>query len=112
MDKVAIFAFRGDPTCFVHVLLNSIDMKEKGIDVRVILEGEAVKLIKEMRETDNRLFGKAFDMGLFDSVCKGCSAKFGVLEYNLGSGIPVNGDMTGHPPMEPYIRQGYSIITL
>jgi hypothetical protein len=29
MKKVALFAFNGEPMCFVHVLLNALDMKEK-----------------------------------------------------------------------------------
>jgi len=29
--KHIFFAFRGDPMCFVHVLLNSLDLNEKGI---------------------------------------------------------------------------------
>ena len=33
MEKVALFAFNGELMCFIHVLLNAIDMKEKGYDV-------------------------------------------------------------------------------
>jgi len=28
MQKTAIFAFRGELLCFVHVLLNAIDMRD------------------------------------------------------------------------------------
>jgi hypothetical protein len=38
MEKVALFAFKGEPLCFVHVLLNALDMKEKGI-ARYRMEG-------------------------------------------------------------------------
>ena len=27
--KAALFAFNGEPMCFVHVLLNAFDMKDK-----------------------------------------------------------------------------------
>jgi len=30
MKKVAMFVFNGDPICFIHVLLNALDMKAKG----------------------------------------------------------------------------------
>ena len=30
MEKTVLFAFRGDPLCFVHVLLNALDLKERG----------------------------------------------------------------------------------
>jgi len=39
MEKVALFAFNGEPMCFIHVLLNALDMKEKGIDVKTIIAG-------------------------------------------------------------------------
>ena len=47
MSKIALFAFNGEPMCFVHVMLNAIEMKEKGYDIKVILEGSATKLVKE-----------------------------------------------------------------
>ena len=36
--KVALFAFNGDPMCFAHVLLNALDMFEKGFKVKVVIE--------------------------------------------------------------------------
>ena len=111
MDKVAIFAFNGNPMCFVHVLLNALDMDSKGMETRIIIEGEAVKLVKEM-EAGNPLYTKAKEKGLIDGICKACSAKLGVLEFNQGVGIPLIGDMSGHPSMASYIDRGYHIITL
>ncbi len=112
MNKFAIFAFNGNLMCFVHVLLNALDMDAKGKDVKIIMEGEAVKLIKELEEGNNPLYKKAREKNLFDSICKACSAKMGVLEYNEKTGIPVNGDMSGHPSMNDYIEKGYQLITL
>jgi len=110
LKKFVYFAFNGNLMCFTHVLLNGLDMKEKGYDARIIIEGEAVKLVKELEE--NKLFKKAKEQGIIDGICKGCSAKLGVLEYNQKSGIPLIGDMKGHPSMEAYIKEGYDIITL
>ncbi len=45
--------------CFVHVLLNAVDMQSNGMDVKIIMEGEAVKLIKELYELNNGLYRKA-----------------------------------------------------
>lgn len=112
MKKYAFFAFKGELMCFLHVLLNALDMKAKGLEVKIIMEGEAVKLIKELEESNNPLYAKAKDQGLFASICRACSQKMGVLEYNETSGIPINGEMNGHPPMAPYIIEGYEIITL
>ncbi len=112
MLKIALFAFRGDPLCFNHVMLNALDMKAKGHEVKVILEGESVKLIQTLQESKNPLFSKMQQQGLIDCVCKACSAKMGVLEYNQTSGIRLADEMNGHPAMSTYIEQGFQIISL
>lgn len=112
MKKIAFFAFKGDPMCFIHVLLNAIDLKDKGNDVAIIMEGEAVKIIKTLEDDQNPLYLKAKQMSLFDCICKACSAKLGVLEFNQTIGIPVGGDMSGHPSMEQYLAKDYQIITM
>ena len=58
MKKFVIFAFRGDPMCFIHVMLNALDMKSKGYNIKIVLEGEAVKLVKELTESNNPVFKK------------------------------------------------------
>lgn len=112
MSKYVFFAFKGEAMCFMHILLNASDMHSKGIEAKIVIEGEAVVLVKKMIESKNPLFKKVMDKGLIDCICKACSAKMGVLEYNEFCGIPINSDMAGHPPMASYIEKGYSIITL
>lgn len=41
--KLAIFAFNGETMCLAHALLNVLDMKEKGYDIKLIIEGCATK---------------------------------------------------------------------
>ncbi len=43
-EKFALFAFNGDPMCFIHVVLNALDLDKKGFEVKVIVEGSATKL--------------------------------------------------------------------
>lgn len=112
MEKIAFFPFKGEKMCFMHILLNALDLHEKGVPVKIIMEGEAVKLIKELEEEENKLYKKVKDLGLFDSICKACSAKMGVLDYNEKCGIPLKGDLQGHPAMYEFIKEGYKIITL
>ena len=112
MKKIALYAFKGEKMCFMHVLLNAIDMSSKGIEVKIVIEGDAVKLLEKFVELENPLFSKAIRMGLIDCVCKACSAKMGVFEYNEKSGIRISGEMNGHPPMEAYIKDGFEIITM
>lgn len=112
MRKIAFFAFRGNEMCFVHLLLNALDLDGKGIQTKIIMEGEAVALLKPLEESGNPLYKKVKEKGLFDCICKACSAKLGFLEFNETTGIPVKGDLQGHPSMEQYIAEGYEIITL
>ncbi len=112
MDKFAIFSFNGNLMCFVHVLLNVLDLDSKGIEVKLVIEGESVKLVKELEETENKLFAQVKERKLVDIICKACSTKMGVLADNEKTGIPVGGDMSGHPAMSEYIQKGYQIITL
>ena len=48
MKKVVLFAFNGDFMCFIHVLLNALDMHEKSYDVKIVIEGSATKLVPEL----------------------------------------------------------------
>ena len=115
MNKTAIFAFKGNAICFVHVLLNGLDLHDKGGDVKVILEGEATKLIAELRTGEHplhALYNKAKNLGLIDAVCRACAIKMGTLEAAEEEGLRIVENMAGHAGMAPYIEGGYAIVTL
>ena len=44
MRKVVLFAFREEPGCFAHAMLNALDMKLRGWDVKLVIEGEELVL--------------------------------------------------------------------
>lgn len=114
MKKFAMFVFNGDSLCFVHVLLNALDMKAKGHEAKVILEGASVKLIPELVKVENPLNGlwkKNLEAGLVEGVCKACSGKLGTLEAAKEQGLTLLDDMSGHPGMAAYRDKGYEIIT-
>lgn len=111
--KIALFAFNGDVMCFVHVLLNAIDMHENGYDVKVIMEGSATKQIAELDDTTkpfSNLYHKVKDLGLFDCVCKACASKMGALSAAQEQGLKICDDMSGHPSARRYFEQGYEIL--
>ena len=113
-DKTVIFAFRGNPMCFIHVLLNGIDLHEKGREGNIVIEGDAVTLVPEMSKPDHflhSLYQKAKDLGLIVAVCKACSMKLGVAEAVKEEGLPLRGDMSNHPSMSAFLEKGYHIIT-
>ncbi len=83
MKKIALFVFNGDPMCFIHVLLNALDMHAKGFEVKTVIEGSAIKLIPELTSPENplhKLWEKAKSAGLIDGVCRACSKKMGTLQ--------------------------------
>ena len=113
--KTAIFAFKGSPICFVHVLLNALDLHEKQREVKIVLEGEATKLIIELRKPEHplhALYEKAKKHDLIDAVCRACAIKMGTLEVAEAEGFRIADDMAGHAGMASYIEQGYEIVTL
>ncbi len=114
MNKVVLIAFNGEPVCFAHVLLNALDMKDKGFEVRIIVEGTATKLVPELEKEDNpfrALYRQARELGLFEGACRACSAQMKVLEQVEKAGLYLLGDMKGHPSIGRYMLQGYTAIT-
>ena len=114
MPKTALFAFNGEMMCFIHVLLNALDLKASGHEVAVVIEGSATKLAPELAKPDNPMHGiwtKAREAGLIRAVCRACSQKMGVLRQIEDLGLPLGDDMQGHPGMAPYLNQGYRVIT-
>lgn len=114
MTKVALFAFEGELLCFVHVLLNALDMQERGMEAQIVLEGASVKLVEPLEVASNpfhQLWIKACRAGLVAGACKACSSKLGVLEVVQAAGLPLLEGMSGHPSMAVWMADGYEIIT-
>jgi len=114
MKKVALFAYNGEFMCFVHVLLNAVDMHERGYDTKVVIEGAATKLVPELSKEANpmhRLYEKAKGLDLIDGACKACSNKMGVMEEVKAQGLRLLDEMSGHPSMARYLEEGFEVIT-
>ncbi len=112
--KTVLFAFRGDPMCFIHVLLNAIDLHERGREGKIVIEGEAITLVAEMALDSHflhALYAQAKDLGLIDAVCQACATKLGALEDIKLENLPLVADMKGHPSMGRYLEEGYEILT-
>ncbi|UCF96865.1 MAG: DsrE family protein [Spirochaetaceae bacterium] len=114
MEKIALFAFNGDPMCFIHVLLNAIDFSEKDFEIKVVIEGSATRLIGEIDKDNHPLHGlykKVKEKVLLMGVCRACATKTGTLQAAHDQGLRLLEDMSGHPGMANFIEQGYKIIT-
>ena len=114
MKKVALFVFNGDPVCFIHVLLNGLDMKAKGMDSRIIVEGAATALLPKLAEPQNplhQLWEKAKAQSIVDGACKACAHKMGTLDEAVNHDLTLLDDMSGHPAMSRYIEDGFEVIS-
>jgi hypothetical protein len=114
MKKVALFAYNGEVMCFVHVLLNALDMNDRGYDVKIVIEGAATKLVPELAQEGHpllRLYEKAKGLDLIDGVCKACSNKMGTLDAARDQGLRLLDEMTGHPSMARYMEEGFEVIS-
>lgn len=112
--KTALFVFNGDPMCFIHVLLNALDMHGHGQEVQVVMEGASVRLAELLLNPEHALhplFQQAVQAGLLAGVCRACAAKLGATEHVEQAGLPLIGDMHGHPSMHGYMAAGFRIIT-
>ncbi len=112
--KTVLFAFRGDPLCFIHALLNSIDLNERGREGIIVLEGESVTLVAQMAKSGhflNTLYEKAKSLDLISGACKACATKLNAIDAIQEHGIPLIGEMSGHPSMGEFMDKGYTVIT-
>ncbi len=114
MKKVALFAFNGDPLCFVHVLLNALDMTARGMTVGVVLEGTSVKLIPELVKPEyplHPLWKKVVDAKLVAGVCRACAVKLGTHDDAMAQDLPLLADMSGHAGIAGFMADGFEIVT-
>ncbi|MBW2019863.1 MAG: cytoplasmic protein [Deltaproteobacteria bacterium] len=114
MKKVALFAFNGELMCFIHVLLNALDMNDRGYEVKIVIEGSATKLVPELAKEGTpmfRLYEKAKGLDLIDGACKACSNKMGTLEAVRAQGLRLLDEMSGHPSIARYRDEGFEVLT-
>lgn len=97
--------------CFVHVLLNALDLHQAGHEVKIIFEGESVTLPQVLEQEQNPLYLEAKRLGLIAGVCLACSRQLNVYEFNKELSYPLLSDMKGHAGVLPYVSQDYEVFT-
>lgn len=114
MKKIVLFAFRGELTCFVHVLLNALDFDARGHEARIVMEGDSVTLVGKLEQEQTQfhgLYAKVKGKGLIAGACKGCSSVLGATGDVEKAGLPLLDDVMGHPSMAKWMDDGYTVIT-
>ncbi len=112
MKKILFYAMTGEKMCFLHVLMNALDLAESGNEVQVIFEGASVKLVPILEDEKNPLYLKAKEKGLLAGICLACSNVMGVYEHNLKTGLPMLDDMMGHAGMKSYLARDFEVISM
>ena len=114
MKKIALIAYDGELTCFAHVMLYALDFSSKSYEVKVVIEGAATRLITELARPEApfaNLYREMLDKGLLACICEACSVKMGAFSAAQEQGLPIDGEMKGHPSLERFVNEGYEIIT-
>jgi hypothetical protein len=114
MKKAVLFAFNGDPSCFVHVLLNALDLSGKGWSVQIVMEGASTSLVPTLIKKEaplHKLYKQAKEKSLIDGVCRACAKKNGIIDVVKREGLTLLDEMSGHPSMASYMEKGFEIIT-
>ena len=91
MTKVVFFAFNAEPVCFMHAILNAIDLEEKGMWGEIVFEGKSTDLIPLISQPDhfiNPLYVQAKERGMFYGACLSCSNKMNVTDIVEAENIP------------------------
>ena len=58
------------------------------------------------------LYDRAKKRALIDCVCRACAGKMGALAAAEAQGLPLAGEMQGHPARARYLEAGYTVITI
>ena len=112
MEKVLLYGMTGEKMCFLHVLMNAVDLAASGREVKVVFEGASVRLVPVFEQEEHPLYRKAKSQGLIAGVCLACSKALDVYEQNAASGLPLLDDMNGHAGMKPFLDAGYTVVSM
>ncbi|NLE84378.1 MAG: hypothetical protein GX603_07680 [Chloroflexi bacterium] len=112
MNKILFYAMTGEKMCFQHVLMNALDLNAAGSQVKIIFEGDSVKLPSVLDGERNKLYQKALDADLIAGICLACSRALGVYDANAVLCLPMLDDMVGHAGMRSYVDEGWQVISM
>jgi len=116
-EKVAVFLFAGpEAACrLVHSIIFARDVKAKGGEAQIVLEGAAPEWLLLLPDQGHKLHGlyrKAKEEGLIVAVCEACASQVGAVEAAVQEGLALVGDAFGHVSLVPFTEDGYRIVTL
>ena len=112
MRKQLFVLFNYNKGIFTHILLNTLDLAEKGYEVGVIFESEACKFITEYEDKNYTKFEQLKEKKLVFAVCEVCAKSMNALDSAKRQGLPINGELSGHPPLRTWIKLDYDVMLI
>jgi hypothetical protein len=114
--KLLFVVFTNDACRRNHAFLYAIDLSRHGHDVRVIIEGDATQSLLEREGRFGELFEEARSLGLLVGLCRTASAGCSdpardVTRLAEEAGLALIGTLDGHAGIEPFVSEGYEVVT-
>lgn len=109
MKKYLFYLMQGEKMCALHALMNA-DALAKDHEVKIIFEGQAVKLPAAFEKDQLPLYMKLKKDDCIAGICRACSKALGVLEEVEKLEVALLDDMNGHAGIKSFIDQGYDVL--
>jgi predicted peroxiredoxin len=120
--KMLFVVFSGDACRQNHALMYALDLHAKGHEVKVVIEGEATRMMSEIGAPESRtgtLLRQACEARIVSGACARASAGCAsddparnVTAVARSHGIGLLSELDGHASIEPFVREGYELVVL
>ena len=97
-----------------HVMLNAVDLRKADTKSKSCwrrINQNPKTICDDPKANFYPLWNQIVEGKYITAVCKACSQKMGGFEAAEKLGLPMNGDMSGHPPFSKWLAEGFQIIT-
>jgi hypothetical protein len=123
MPRKILFVLFADDECRqFHALWYALDLNGHGHDIRLLLEGPATRLTRDL-EVPGSALGEALRRvqaaGLLAGACFKASCGCGTdatdsesVRAAKAQAVPLLDGMGGHAAIEPFVREGYEIVVI
>lgn len=118
--KLLFLVFADDACRQNHALRHALDLRRSGHEVKLVLEGQATRMLSQLGggSATGGLLAQARAEGIVAGACArasaGCSSgdpARDVAQLARAAGIALLSDLDGHAAIEPFVREGYEIVT-
>lgn len=109
MKKYLFYLMQGEEMCALHALMNAKALSEDN-EVKIIFEGQSVKLPVAFEEKEQPLYKALKENGNIAGVCKACSKMMEVYEEVEKTGLTILDEMNGHAGVKPFTDKGYEVL--